>query len=197
MPIDGVAEFWDGQSATFDEEPDHGLLDPVVRGAWRELLGEVLPAPPAEVADLGCGTGSLSVLLAEDGYRVRGVDVSPKMIAAARHKAEPVTNATFSVGDAADPGIDAKSVDAIVVRHVTWALPDPGRAIRRWTGLLREHGVLVMVEGLWSTGAGMTARSLGDLVRSVIPKYEIRSLSDEHLWGGPIADERYLLVAHI
>lgn len=82
-----MSEFWDREAATFDDEPDHGLRDPVVHAAWGALLERLLPAAPADVADLGCGTGSLSVLLAEAGYRVRGVDVAGEMVAAARTKA--------------------------------------------------------------------------------------------------------------
>ncbi|PPK63132.1 hypothetical protein V5P93_004067 [Actinokineospora auranticolor] len=61
--------FWDQHAATFDDEADHGLRDPVVRAAWAELLLPLIPTGSA-VADLGCGTGSLSVLLAEAGHRV-------------------------------------------------------------------------------------------------------------------------------
>ena len=57
------AAYWDNQAATFDEQPDHGLRDPHVRAAWEQLLLPRLPPAPAMVADLGCGTGSLSVLL--------------------------------------------------------------------------------------------------------------------------------------
>jgi predicted TPR repeat methyltransferase len=74
---------WDAQAATFDEEPDHGLRDPAVRAAWAELLRRHLPAPPADVVDLGSGTGSLAVLLADAGYRVEGLDLSAPMVAAA------------------------------------------------------------------------------------------------------------------
>ena len=87
MPAGEASEFWDDQAATFDDEADHGLRDPFTREAWRRLLRAVLPDPPADVADLGCGTGSLSVLLAEDGYRLTGVDLSAEMVAAATRKA--------------------------------------------------------------------------------------------------------------
>ena len=37
--------------------------------------------------DLGCGTGTLSVLLAQAGYEVVGADISPDMLAVAQEKA--------------------------------------------------------------------------------------------------------------
>lgn len=42
------------------------------------------------VLDLACGTGSLSLLLAQRGYEVIGVDVSPDMLARAAEKAQRV-----------------------------------------------------------------------------------------------------------
>jgi ubiquinone/menaquinone biosynthesis C-methylase UbiE len=83
----GEAEYWDSQADTFDHQPDHGLLDTSVRQAWRRLLLAELPPAPAAVADLGSGTGTLSVLLAAEGYAVTGLDFAPQMIRAARAKA--------------------------------------------------------------------------------------------------------------
>ena len=77
-------ELWDAEAATFDDEADHGLADPATREAWRALLLGVLPPAPARIADLGCGTGSLSVLLAREGYAVDGLDLSPERVARAR-----------------------------------------------------------------------------------------------------------------
>lgn len=76
------ARLWDEMAATFDAEPDHGLLDRRVRAAWADLLLPLLPAAPARVVDLDCGTGSLTVLLAEAGHEVRGL---PRAGAAAPH----------------------------------------------------------------------------------------------------------------
>ncbi|WP_435833085.1 class I SAM-dependent methyltransferase [Kitasatospora purpeofusca] len=45
-----------------------------------------MPPAPADVLDVGCGTGSLSLLLAEAGHRVAGVDLSPEMVARSRRK---------------------------------------------------------------------------------------------------------------
>ncbi|MHB2024972.1 MAG: hypothetical protein ACYCO3_16910 [Mycobacteriales bacterium] len=58
---------WDLAAASFDDEPDHGLCGPELRAAWSELLLRHLPYPPAAVLDLGCGKGTLPVLLASMG----------------------------------------------------------------------------------------------------------------------------------
>jgi ubiquinone/menaquinone biosynthesis C-methylase UbiE len=182
-------EFWDAQAATFDDEPDHGLRDPRVREAWARLLLPLMPKPNASVADLGCGTGSLAVLLAEAGHEVRGLDFSARMIEAARAKAAGLA-VEFTTGDAASPPYPEASFDVVLARHVLWALPDPAAAVRTWTRLLRPDGVLLLVEGRWSTGAGLTSAQARALVG---PGATVTPLDDEALWGKQIDDERYLL----
>ncbi|GLY53397.1 class I SAM-dependent methyltransferase [Lentzea sp. NBRC 102530] len=191
-----VREFWDGHAATFDEEPDHGLRDPAVRDAWARLLLPLVPVTGARVVDLGCGTGSLSVLLAQAGHRVSGVDLSGRMVAAARAKAEAAgVGAEFTEGDASTPPYEPGTADVVLARHVLWALPDPASAIARWAGLLRPGGRMVLVEGRWSTGAGLTAEECRALVRGTGRHAGVTRLDDAALWGREIDDERYLLVS--
>jgi SAM-dependent methyltransferase len=187
-------QYWDSQAARFDEEPDHGLRDPEVRACWRELLLSVLPPAPARVADLGCGTGSVAALLATEGYDVHGVDLSGAMVEAARAKA---TTAHFEQGDAAVPPWEPASFDVVFARHVLWALPDQEAVVGRWTRLLRPGGRLVLVEGLWFTGGGLTAARCTELVAAHRDDVTVRRLDDPRLWGRPITDERYLLVSRL
>src|SRR5438552_10736579 len=44
----------------------------------------LLPAPPARLLDLGCGTGWTSCFFARRGYDVIGQDIAPAMIGQAR-----------------------------------------------------------------------------------------------------------------
>jgi ubiquinone/menaquinone biosynthesis C-methylase UbiE len=187
---------WDAAADSFDVEPDHGLLDAEVRAAWRELLLAVLPAAPARVADLGCGTGSVSVLLAEAGYDVTGLDFSAAMASAARAKAAAAcVQARFVVGDASDPQLGACDFDVVLCRHVLWALPDPDAAVDRWIGLLAPGGRLILVEGRWSTGAGLTSEQVTSTVLRVRQEADLTTLEDARLWGREITDERYLVVS--
>ncbi len=195
MDLDGVRREWDAQADAFDVEADHGLLDPVTRAAWWDLLDTVLPAAPARVADLGCGTGSVAVLLADHDYDVTGLDLSPRMVERARAKAASAgTSCTFVVGDASSPGLVAAAYDVVLSRHVVWALPDPAAALRRWVDLLAPDGRLVLVEGLWSTGAGMRADALRALVEPLELDVVVTPLTDPALWGKEIQDERFALV---
>lgn len=77
MPDLSDIERWDREAGTFEEAPDHGLPARDVRQAWSDLLLPLIGSS-RRVADLGCGTGSLSVLPAEAGHDVTGVDFSPR-----------------------------------------------------------------------------------------------------------------------
>lgn len=207
-----IATFWDSSADSFDQEPDHGLRSPHVRAAWWLRLTEWLPTAASDVLDLGCGTGSLTLLLARQGHRPTGVDLSPRMIDQAGRKLEQAGfRAPLLVGDAADPPVEAGArFDAILVRHLLWTLPAPEEALRRWLGLLRPEGRLVLVEGRWNApGAspyesatpplpwlgGVTADQLAGALAPLARVVHHERLTDPALWGKAVSDERYVLIA--
>ncbi|MET8831164.1 class I SAM-dependent methyltransferase [Streptomyces sp. NPDC004610] len=188
---------WDAEAAGFDAEPDHGLRDPEVRAAWAGRLRGWLPPRPSDLLDLGCGTGSLALLAAEQGHRVTGVDRSPAMVERARAKLAG-RDAAVLVGDAETPPVGEERYDVVLVRHVLWALPDPARALSRWRGLLRPGGRLVLIEGVWGAVApvGIPAGRLTGLLVPAAAELHTESLSGEPaLWGREVTDERYAVVA--
>lgn len=195
MDLGARISMWDAEAATYDEAADHGLADPDVREAWRRLLLAAIPPPPARVAELGCGTGTLALLLAEEGYRVDGLDFAPEMVARARAKLSGFAEVTVQQGDAFEPALPGAKYDVVLSRHVLWAMPDPAVALQRWVRLLAPGGRLVLVEGSWSTGAGLTAAQTVNLVAGVGFEPELTLLDDPALWGGPTSDERYLVTA--
>ena len=190
------AAYWDSQAATFDDATDHGLRDPRARDAWRQVLLAHLPPAPAAVADIGSGTGSLSVLLAMAGYAGTGLDFAPAMVRAGPAKARAAdVGARFVLSDAADPTLPPGSFDVVLARHVLWAMPDVNRTLAAWIRLLLPGGMLVLVEGRWSTGSGLTGAEAGRAVLRHRDDATIIPLDDPVLWGHPLTDERYLLVS--
>ncbi|MYW69657.1 methyltransferase domain-containing protein [Streptomyces sp. SID8379] len=188
---------WDAAAADFDDEPDHGLRDPAVRAAWGRRLDGWLPERPGDLLDLGCGTGSLSLLAAERGHRVTGVDFAPAMLERARRKLAG-HDADFLLGDAAAPPVEQGAYDVVLARHVLWALPDTEAALRRWVSLLRPGGRLVLIEGVWGelSPTGVPGERLVALARDVLDDVRHEPLSqDALLWGKQVSDERYAVIA--
>ncbi|GGW53091.1 class I SAM-dependent methyltransferase [Streptomyces xantholiticus] len=211
-----ITAYWDAAAADFDAEPDHGLRAKETRAAWSDLLTSWLPSGRSRVLDVGCGTGSLSELLAESGHRVTGVDLSPRMVDRARAKLSAAgLSGRFLVGDAAAPPTGDERFDVLLSRHLVWTLPDPEAALGEWVGRIRPGGTLILVEGRWResgrsgvpyvAGAetlpwhgGVTADVLSAAVRPLVTELCIESLAgDAALWGGPVTDERYALVARV
>ncbi len=209
-----VRQHWDWRAADFDKEASHGLLNDTQSRAWRELISRVAGIVPLDVLDLGCGTGFLSMQLAELGHRVTGIDVAAAMLAMARNKAAARgLTVNFRYADAEAPDLPAASFDLIVERHVLWTLPHPAAALDSWRHLLRSDGRLVLIEGHWE---GMKPRDEYAEIHDRLPLFGGRPeneiaglvsscgfsavttepLMELELWIEPPSHPRYLLIAH-
>ncbi len=197
--IHETRQYWNDAAATFDQEPDHGLRDPLVRAAWTALLAQWLPAAPATILDIGCGTGSISGVLAALGHVVTAIDVAPAMVAQAQAKAQAAgQRITFQVMDASDPRFAPQHFAVIICRHLLWALPEPDRVLQRWVDLLVPGGRLVLIEGYWHTGGGLHAQQIVEALPALMRGVVVQNLSDQAtLWGNPVSDERYVVVADL
>jgi ubiquinone/menaquinone biosynthesis C-methylase UbiE len=207
MSTDEIRRYWDDFAAEYDSYPDHGLLDSDTRSAWKDLLRTWLPTTPSLVADLACGTGTMSVLMAEMGHQVRAIDLSPEMVRLAQAKAAPFGAAIdVAQADASEPPFEPGSFDVVFARHILWTLPHPTEALRRWAALLRPGGRMVLVEGRWGLEAaegkpdlpwraGVPSDELAAVVDELVGESVVVQLTDTVFWGREIEHERYLLRA--
>ena len=101
------------------------------------------------IADLGCGTGNASELLAPVVERVIAVDVSGPMLEAARERLKDTTNVTFVEAVAEKLPIPDRTVDAGVAVLVLHHIADPGTFLREAARVLRSSragGTLLIVD---------------------------------------------------
>jgi len=132
----------------------HSLYGP---GARRVLLQAGIQ-PGMRVADLGCGVGMVTTLLAElvgPTGQVIGVDFSGAQIAQARELLPPgFANVSFIEASATDTGLPHGSFDLVYCRFLLIHLTDPRQALCEMHNLLKADGILVCEDGdLTSAGS--------------------------------------------
>lgn len=189
---------WDSYAPRYDNEPDHGLSDPLIKAKWIELIISQLPTMPISIIDMGGGTGSITEVLADAGHRVTYVDSSFEMTKLAKQKCQRFGNQidyfTCSVEDL-NKMITASSFDVVFGRHILWATKDLSGTLKKWHTLLSDHGYFVLIEGFWSTGAGITSDVLKKAIKKEMGSASAFPLTDPLYWGKQIEDERYLILS--
>ena len=189
--------FWEAQAATFDDEPDHGLGDDDTREAWRSCWWLISPQHRLTSSISAAGRARSRCCWRARATGSGGSTSPTRWWPRPRAKAARAGGrGRLRAGDAARPPYAAGSCDVVLGRHVLWALPGPVRGARgRGSRLLRPGGRLVLVEGRWSTGSGISAVECEALLRRHRETVEVVHLTDPVYWGGAISDERYLAVS--
>jgi SAM-dependent methyltransferase len=131
-----IARFFDADYADYMEDL------PALQAFARRTGGPLL--------ELGCGTGRLLIPLAQAGYQVTGVDISPAMLTVARAKAEAagVTDRiTLVEGDYTSTPLAGPYCFAFVAMNTFMHLltqAEQLRALRHWRAHLAPGGLLLV-----------------------------------------------------
>jgi len=114
--------------------------------AWSRALGLLLP--PAEVADIACGEGYLSVESALWARRVVGIDRSNDVLKRAKALAarRGVTNITWKRGDMEKVPLESASVDIALLSQALHHAADPARAVIEAARVLRPGGQALVLD---------------------------------------------------
>ena len=146
---------WDpGQYGAFSDERGRPFID---------LVGRIAATAPRRVADLGCGDGRLTALLAArwPAATVEGLDSSPDMIA----MAEPGDRLSFRVGDV-ESWTPSPDTDVIVSNATLQWVPTHRELLASWARTLPSGGWLAFqVPGNFGSFSHTLIRSLAESQR--------------------------------
>jgi SAM-dependent methyltransferase len=128
------------------------------------VLGVAAVEPGADVLDLGCGTGQISIPLAIRGANVLGVDVSPAMASVLR--ADARRRGLSGLATVALPieelDLPPASVDLVVSSYALHHLRDADKArfVSAAFGWLRPGGRLVIADMMFGRGGSARDRAI-------------------------------------
>lgn len=162
-------------------EPDPNLVELVQSGALA----------PGRLLEMGCGTGTNALWLAEHGFEVTGFDVAPLAIEKADAKrAVAGSRARFLVHDILAAPAPGGPYDLVFDRGVFHVFDEPAERAR----LAERVAAALRVGGRWLSLAGSTEgperdhgpprRSARDLVEAVEPHLAILALRSTEFLGG-------------
>ena len=124
---------------------------------WQQVLTEQISArfpgrtpDQIHILEIGTGPGFFAILLAEAGYQVTAIDLTPSMLDEARRNAGQLCDyIDFQEMNAQDLVFDNESFDVILSRNVTWNLPEPEIAYAEWARVLKPGGLLMIFDANW------------------------------------------------
>lgn len=128
------------------------ITDQIEEELILKLIG---PVSGKRVLDVGCGDGVLSVRLAQAGADVTGLDYEPRMLVAARRRADAAgLKVSLVEEDAQSLPFADSAFDIVVAVTVLCFVAEPVRAFHEMARVLRPGGRLVIGElGRYSTWA--------------------------------------------
>jgi ubiquinone/menaquinone biosynthesis C-methylase UbiE len=158
-------------------------------GHYHGFLARHIPGRCREALDIGCGTGAFSRLLARSSERVLAIDLSPKMIGAARERSARFPNIEFEVADVLTRDLPAEQFDCIAAIATLHHLPVE-EVLPKLKGALKAGGVLLVLDLFQAEGLSDAFRSALAVPLSVglrlfsrgrlLPPREVRRAWDEH-----------------
>lgn len=106
---------------------------------------------PLEIIDLGCGTGTIALMLADlfPNARIVGVDLAESMLSLAKAKLESRSlghRVVLMQRDVKETGLPSGHFDLVISNSVLHHLPDPERLLVEMRRLVTEGGALLLCD---------------------------------------------------
>lgn len=113
---------------------------------WAGALASLLP--PLDVADFGCGTGTLSVAIARWARRVWAIDQNADALEQAKQRTarEGLTNIHFLLEDLHRLSLPSGEMDLVVISQSLHHVESPSAVLTEAARLLKRGGKLVVLE---------------------------------------------------
>ena len=133
--------FWDKISPLYD------LFENVYNGKVYTETGKKVAElidPSDVVLECACGTGAISISLAQKCRKLIATDVAPGMLRQAAKKCRNYTNVSFKKADITNIKCRDGRFDKVVAGNVIHLLPEPVKALRELERVVKPRGKIII-----------------------------------------------------
>ena len=168
--LETIAERWDTHAVSYDEHHNASSTGADIKH-WKQYLEAHIGQDKGQkILDVGAGTGFLTLLISELGYRTSGLDISNGMLDIARQRAaeqsldiqffqSPVE--TIPAGD----GI----FDAVTNKSFLWTLLTPVETAKEWMRVLRPGGKVLCYITIGNGDGKMSGSHYSEDIENMLP----------------------------
>ena len=127
-----------------------GVYDPVEKIVNRKVYGEIgdIAARFVDKDDLvlecACGTGAMTVKIAEKCRRLAAADLSAGMMSQARKKCAGFDNVRFFKADITDLKVADETFDKVIAGNVIHLLNEPQKAVSELVRVCKKGGMVII-----------------------------------------------------
>ena len=151
--------FWDKISPLYDLFEN--VYNHKVYASTGKKVAEFIE-PTDEVLECACGTGAITVCIAEECRRLIATDFAPGMLKQAARKCRKFSNVRFKRADITNLKCKDDRFDKVVAGNVLHLLPDPGKALAELERVVKPGGKIII-----PTYINMSKKSAGLAVKFV------------------------------
>ncbi|MFQ5923342.1 MAG: class I SAM-dependent methyltransferase [Anaerolineales bacterium] len=141
------------------------LQEPHHRPLFVAMLDEGNVGSGTRILDAGCGGGGVSILAAERGAQINGLDAAAPLIEMARQR---VPGGDFRVGDIQEMPFDDHAFEAVIAANALQYSEDRVATLREMKRVSAQDGRVVV--GLFSSPEKVEYRVVFEAVRNTFPE---------------------------
>lgn len=140
-------EYYANESESQSTVRRFSAIKDVVQGNLTEALHQ---KSVLQVADIGCGAGTQSIMWAKEGYEVFGLDINKPLVELARERADnQALNISFDVGTADNLPWGDASMDVCLVPELLEHVENWEECLDEFSRILRPGGVMFLSTNNW------------------------------------------------
>ena len=135
--------YWSERARDFNINQTHIIGEDIQRDILRWLSDE---RELGELLELGCGDGYYTMTVAKNASHVVATDFSEEMLAEARKRLGGLGNVTVERADCMGTAYPSDRFDTVFMANLIHVLEDPSSALVESHRVLRDGGVLLVVD---------------------------------------------------